>query len=133
MMGGFRGLQNWQRHWLVHWLVAVMLLPAIFGVLPQPALSAAATLERDLALSVCSHAGEDQAGRQDHQAPRHDQQCVLCALGCPVCGPALRTTGADFRVVRSGSSFCWRLSETRFALIHGVLREGSPPRGPPVA
>ncbi|MBL8907872.1 MAG: hypothetical protein JNM20_14465, partial [Rhizobiales bacterium] len=71
-----------RRRALARWLAALLLLPVVLGVIPAAPLSAEQALLRDLALSICTPNGAQDQGR----APAsHDQQCVLCTVGCVTC------------------------------------------------
>lgn len=120
------------RHWVARSLVAALLFPLLLGLLPQPALSAAAALERDLAWSICDP-GAGVPGEHRERDQRHDAQCILCATGCPVGAPALAAaqTSAPLHRAAAQSSVLQPSSDRRSIL--RVLRDGNPTRGPPLA
>ena len=62
-------------------LVLAFLLPLLLAVLPVPAPSEAALLERDLANSICAQPGED-GETPDHAD--HNDCCILCPAGASV-------------------------------------------------
>jgi hypothetical protein len=100
-----------------------LLLPALIGLLPQPALSAASAFERDLLLSVC---GEDAP---QHQST-HDH-CVLCGSQCSGFSPSLAKaepafTAAPRRSLEPAVTVAATLAPPLQALL-----DASPPRGPP--
>jgi hypothetical protein len=118
------------RPWLVRWLVSVMLLPLLMGVLPQPGLSAAAALESDLAASRCANdAGTPSpVHQQGHGAP-----CVLCAAGCAVCAPALTDDRFAILPFRPAARDARSAEEQDGRNLFRLLRDGTPPRGPPLS
>jgi hypothetical protein len=128
MHGGVLSVLRQSRGWIVHAVVLALVLPVLAGLLPAPALSAAAALERDLAVSLCATAnGEQPDGQQQH--PAHHDACILCTLGATLNGPSpgdaavvaiARTTGAVLHPPQASA----RLQPSRFLT-------GSPPRGPP--
>lgn len=119
-----------RRHVLARWLAALMLLPVILGVIPAAPLTAEQALARDLALAICTPNGAQDEGR----APgSHDQQCVLCTLGCVACTPvALGSAVAALLPARpSGPFIVTPIAATEPHRLH--WRDGSPPRGPPIS
>jgi hypothetical protein len=117
-------------HALVRWLVALLLLPVLLGVIPAAPLSAEQALARDLVLSICTPAGAQDQG----SAPgSHDQQCVLCTIGCITFAPG--TTGNA-----SAALMPPRLASPVDFAVHATSqshrphwRHGAPPRGPPAS
>jgi hypothetical protein len=105
-----------------------LLLPALIGLLPQPALSAASAFERDLLLSVCGEDAPQQGGGQ-HQST-HDH-CVLCGSQCSGFSPSLANaepafTAAPRRSLEPAVTVAATLAPPLQALL-----DASPPRGPP--
>lgn len=118
------------RRCLVQAVALALVLPALIVLLPQPALSAAATLERDLMLSVC---GQDMpqvpdGGPQQHAGHDH---CVLCGNHCPNCSPGLASATPAFAGIPRRAP----VSETAASRFRApplqVLLVASRPRGPP--
>jgi hypothetical protein len=117
-------------HAFARWLVALLLLPVILGVIPAAPLTAEQALARDLALAICTPNGAEDHGR----APgSHDQQCVLCTLGCATCTPvAPGGAAAALSPVQSSGPFI--VIPIAAAAPHRLhWRDGSPPRGPPLS
>jgi hypothetical protein len=119
-----------RRHALARWLAALMLLPVILGVIPAAPLTAEQALARDLALAICTPNGAQDQGR----APgSHDQQCVLCTVGCVTCTPM--APGSAVAVLlpaqSSGPFIVAPIAATEPNRLH--WRDGSPPRGPPIS
>lgn len=104
-------------------------LPALIGLLPQPALSATAALDRDLAISVC---GRDLPQQQEggHAHAGHDH-CVLCGNHCPSCSPSLASAAPAFAAAPRGSFLRATTAPDVIAAPLLALLDGSPPRGPP--
>lgn len=119
------------RRCLVQAVVLAFVLPALVGLLPQPALSAAAALDRDLLLSVC---GQDMPQPQDggRQPAGHDH-CVLCGTHCPSCSPSLAAGAPAFAVAPRRSACHAVPAAAAMALPLKALIDASPPRGPPAA
>ena len=117
------------RRWFVQAVALALVLPALAGLLPQPALSAAAALDRDLMLSVCGQQvpGKTDGGQQ-HQGHDH---CVLCSSHCPNCSPSLDSAGPAFAARPHLAGI--PLSATAQAIAPPLLAllDASPPRGPP--
>jgi len=117
------------RRWFVHAVALAMLLPALVGLLPQPALSASAALDRDLLISVC---GQDMPQLPDggqHQSG-HDH-CLLCGNHCPSCSPSLASAGPAFTVVPRHAGRPQVAAARAIAPPLQALLDASPPRGPP--
>lgn len=117
------------RRWLGSAVVLALVLPVLIALLPQPALSASAALDRDILLSVCGPNGPEQGSGAPHSSA-HDH-CILCSSGCPVCSPALSTASAAFAAAprlaaRPALPQAPSLAPPLLALLHA-----SPPRGPP--
>jgi hypothetical protein len=118
------------RRWIVQAVMLSLVLPVLIGLLPQPALSAAAALERDLALSLCNPYGGDDPAESGHRPAAHDT-CILCTACAAVTGPALAnaTPGLD---VRPRLAHPMRRAVPAFLPpAAAFLLDGSPPRGPP--
>jgi len=117
-------------HAVVRWLVALLLLPVVLGVLPPAELSAEQALARDLALAMCSpNGGHDPA----KSTPSHDQQCVLCTIGC-VTGASVAPGGAFAGLAPAPTLHSAALAPAAQTLPHWSLwRQGAPPRGPPTS
>ena len=120
------------RRWFAQAVVFALVLPVLIGLLPQPALSATAALERDLVASVC---GQDVPrlpdGGPQHQE-RHDH-CVLCGNQCSSTSPSLAAASPAFssmprRLVIPAPAAALKLAAPLQALL-----DASPPRGPPVS
>jgi hypothetical protein len=116
------------RRWLVQAVVLALLLPAVIGALPQPALSAAAALDRDLATSVCGSKLPQQQGGQHDQAHDH---CVLCATHCAVASPSLASATAAFSATPRAAGVPRAETAEAMAPSLQALLDASPPRGPP--
>jgi hypothetical protein len=119
-----------RRHALARWLAALMLLPVILGVIPVAPLTAEQALARDLALAICTPNGAEDQGR----APgSHDQQCVLCTLGCATCTPVAPVSAAAalLPAQSSGPFIVTPIAATEPTRLQ--WRDGSPPRGPPLS
>lgn len=118
------------RRWFAHAVAVALVLPVLIGLLPQPALSAASALERDLLLSIC---GEDlpQPGSGGHQ-PTHDH-CVLCGNHCPSCSPSLASAAPAFLAVPRRSHLPLAAAAAVIPPPLQALLDASPPRGPPAS
>lgn len=126
--GPLTGLRN-MRRWFVHAVALALVLPALVALLPQPALSASAALERDLLVSVCGRSMPlpDHSGQ--HQVT-HDH-CVLCGNHCPGCSPSLAGAGPAFAPVPRDGARPTAATSGAIAPPLQALLESSPPRGPP--
>lgn len=129
--GAIRNMRR-QRSWLAHWLVAVLLLPLLIGILPQPALSVEASLAQDLALSVCSPFEDHQSDGERGHKPAHEQHCIVCSAGCPLCAPALPVNQA-LSLPSTATNRTLEYDSRDVIPVYGVLWHGSPPRGPPTS
>lgn len=116
------------RRWFAQAVALALLLPVLSGLLPQPALSAAAALERDIMLSVC---GGDQPQGDEHRAT-HDH-CVLCGNQGPTCTPSLATAAPAFALVPRRSLRPVAAAAEALAPPLQALIDASPPRGPPAS
>lgn len=111
-------------------MAVVLLLPALLALLPQPALSASAALDRDLAHALCNPLG----GQQDEDAPaRHagHGHCILCGTSCQSFGPSLTPAGPAFT---AGPRYYGISKPREVVAVPPPLRaliDASPPRGPP--
>jgi hypothetical protein len=103
-------------------------LPVVLGTLPPAEVSAEAALARDLTLSVCTPNGDQGRGTSPAS---HDQQCVLCTVGCAFAAPML-AGGAGAELVGATLARSLSLLAGAGALQHSPYwRDGAPPRGPP--
>jgi hypothetical protein len=128
MRGGILSVLRQGRGWIIHAVVLALVLPVLSGLLPAPALSATAALDRDIAVSLCATAnGEAPDGQQQHPA-RHDA-CVLCALGGALSGPAPGDAAVVAIARMAGKVLHPRQASTGLQPSHFLT--GSPPRGPP--
>jgi len=113
---------------VARWLVALLVLPVVLGIMPPVEVSAEVALARDLTLSVCTPNG---AQDRDGTPVSHDQQCVLCTVGCAFASPMI-PGGAG---VELAPAFAPRFAAPRFAIDARPdwphWRDGFPPRGPP--
>ena len=126
--GIFASLRG-MRRLVIQAVALAFILPALIGLLPQPALSAAAALDRDLLTAVC---GQDRPavpqGAPQHQVHEH---CVLCAAHGPSFVPGLAAATPAFaaapprRVAPAPAASC------DGALPLQALLDARPPRGPP--
>ena len=119
------------RRWFAHAVVLALVLPALIGLLPQPALSASAALERDLIISVCGQDAPQQDQNGQHQAV-HDH-CVLCGNHCTSCTPSLVGATPAFAAVPRRSGVPQAATAQAIAPPLQALLDASPPRGPPFA
>jgi hypothetical protein len=112
-------------------MAVALVLPALLTLLPQPALSAAVALDRDLLHSLCDPSG---APHDDGEPPNHADHgnCILCGTSCPAGGPSLTPAGPAFTALPAPPG----ISKPRKAVaVPPPLRaliDASPPRGPPV-
>jgi hypothetical protein len=127
-LGIFDSLRK-RRGVVIHAVMLALVLPMLLGLLPQPALSAAQTLDRAIAESLCLTSGNDgPAGQQQH--PANGDACILCGP-CSAAGPAPGEAARDGRGLRptAVAAPCppaqLQRPETSWLLY------GSPPRGPP--
>ena len=128
MHGGVFSAMRQHRGWLVHAVVLALLLPVFAGLLPAPALSAAAALERDLALSLCATANGGQPDGQSPHPARHDA-CVLCSIGATLNGPSPGDAAVLAMARTPGIILHPPQASTGLQPSHFLT--GSPPRGPP--
>lgn len=119
------------RRCIVQAVMLAFVLPALIGLLPQPALSATALLERDLMLSVC---GQDMPklpdGGQQHAGHDH---CVLCGTQCASCSPSLAGATPAYAPAPRRPSVPEAAVASIMAPPLQALLVASPPRGPPAA
>jgi hypothetical protein len=118
------------RHGIVATVILALLLPVFVSLLPQPALSASAALDRDIALSLCNPSGEPQKQGIPHHKPGHDH-CILCAVSGPSCSPGLAAAGPAFANRPLTAAVPLPLQALAPSLPLRALLESSPPRGPP--
>lgn len=127
--GGLATFRNMHR-WFVHAVMLALLLPALIGLLPQPAVSASAALERDLLVSVC---GRDTPQQQDEGSrhPAGHDHCVLCSSHGTACSPSLAGAEPAFTPVPPQAGAPSRVRDGAIAPPLQALLDASPPRGPP--
>jgi hypothetical protein len=78
---------------ILPWVMFALLLPVLLGLLPAATRSAEAAFEHKLAQSICAPLETgDEGGPQD--PTHHAKDCILCAIGCTVCGSAPAATAA---------------------------------------
>ena len=118
------------RRWFAQAVALALLLPMLIGLLPQPALSAAAALERDVMLSVCGIDQSQQPGGEHHATHDH---CVLCGTHGPSFTPTLASAAPAFTTVPRQSSLFEAAAAAVIPLPLQALLDASPPRGPPVS
>lgn len=118
------------RRWLAHAVALALVLPVLVGLLPQPALSAASALERDLLLSVCGQDLPHQGGGE-HQST-HDH-CVLCGSHGSTCSPSLASAAPAFSAAPRRSDLSEVTATAAIAPPLQALLDASPPRGPPAS
>jgi hypothetical protein len=117
------------RRCLAQAVMLAIVLPALIGLLPQPALSASSALERDLMLSVCGQDVPQQpGGAPQHQAHEH---CVLCASPCHSFGPSLAAAAPAFAAPPRDAEIAVADQRAVIASPLQALIDASPPRGPP--
>jgi hypothetical protein len=126
MKRGVIGKLRVERRSLSLAVVMALVLPLLLALLPVPALSADARLERDLAASFClSPGGTGEPG--DHAV--HQQCCILCPAGASA---SLTLPDAVHAVPAPQSSCCETLGVAAAGV--PVLRQGyrtGLARGPP--
>lgn len=128
MRGGLVTRLRGLRRWVAQAVALALLLPALIGLLPQPALSAASAFERDLLLSFCGENGPQQGGGQ-HQST-HDH-CVLCGSHCSSLSPSLANAEPAFTAApRRSDEPAVTVAATLAPPLQALL-DASPPRGPP--
>lgn len=76
---------------IIPWVMFALLLPVLLGLFPVATPSAEAAFAHKLAQSICAplEAG-DEGGPE--KPSHHAKDCILCAVGCPVCGAAPAAT-----------------------------------------
>lgn len=118
------------RRWFVHAVALALLLPALIGLLPQPAISASAALERDVLMSVC---GQDAPQQQDEGSghPSGHDHCVLCASHGQASSPSLASATPAFMPVPLRGGIAVSVRPGAIAPPLQALLDASPPRGPP--
>lgn len=118
------------RRWFAQAVMLAFVLPAVIGLLPQPALSASTALDRDIMMSVC---GQDMPGQpggdQQHQAT-HDH-CMLCGNHCQSCCPTLGASAPAFAATPRHAGIPQAATPEALASPLQALLDASPPRGPP--
>ena len=119
-----------RRRAIARWLLALLLLPVVLGLMPAAQVSAEQALARDLALSICSPNG---AQNPQKSPASHDQQCVLCTVGCITCAPA-SPGSATATMNPAPAADPVVLTASIVSRPHWTLwRDGAPPRGPPLS
>lgn len=116
------------RRWLAQAVALALVLPALIGMMPQPALSADAALARDLLLSVCGEDVPQQGGGAQHAAHDH---CVLCASHCSSLSPSLTAAAPAFSAVPRQAHLRLAAATAHIPPPLQALLDASPPRGPP--
>lgn len=117
-----------RRHALARWMVALLLLPVLLGVIPAAPISAEQALARDLALAICTPNGAQDQGRGSGS---HDQQCVLCTVGCVTCASAAPGGAGLALIAPPIIRHLSRISPVATIPDWPQWRHGAPPRGPP--
>lgn len=117
------------RRWFAHVVMLALVLPVLIALLPQPALSASAALDRDVLLSVCGQSGPQQGGGARHQGV-HDH-CILCNSGCSTCSPALTAASPAFTAASRIAALPPAPEALSLPPPLQARLDGSPPRGPP--
>ncbi|MCA3554770.1 hypothetical protein [Aestuariivirga sp.] len=117
------------RRWLARAVALTLILPTLIAVLPQPALSASAALDRDLLMSGCGEDAPQRPDRLPHQTA-HDH-CVLCASHCPGCGPSSDNGSPAFAHAPRHSGMPQALAAAALGRPPHALTAANPPRGPP--
>ena len=113
-------------------VVAVaMLLPALFSLLPQPALSAAAQLEQDLARALCSESGSHSTAPEGHAGHEGSASCILCAACASAGSTGLSGAAGGVSLALPERGMGQRLAAQRPRQHLPAPSGGSPPRGPP--
>ena len=116
---------------LVWLLVTSFVLPLLLTLVPLPTLSAAEALERDAKLYLCRAADSYPSDEGAPAASHAPSDCVLCTLGCSVCGAA-PTPGSPlasvYQTVPQGTE---PLARDHLP-VPLALQEGPSPRGPPL-
>lgn len=128
MYGGILSVLRQSRGWIVHAAVLALTLPVLAGLLPAPALSAMAALERDLAVSLCATTNGEHPGGQPQHPEQHDA-CILCALGATLNGPS--PGDAAVLAIAHSTSAVLHPPQASTGLQPSHFLTGSPPRGPP--
>lgn len=104
-------------------LIGTLLAPTLGGLLPSPALSAAAGVEQAAALSLCTTPGgsQDDGGTN----PQHNGHCQACVLGCGIC---CATPTADLPAAQADQP----RQAPRGILIAAAESQENAPRGRPL-
>jgi hypothetical protein len=131
MHRGCLGFLRIRRRVTIHAVVLALVLPLVLGLLPQLAMAADNSLDRDVAASICgpSNPGGPADGTIHHSG---HGDCILCA-SCAATG-----------VVPAGSTAAFGAEPRRVEAVPAVppaglpqplraLLDASPPRGPPAA
>ena len=128
--GILASLRN-MRRWVIQAVALAFVLPALIGLLPEPALSAAAALDRDIMASVC---GQQMPQHQDG-SPLHagHEHCVLCASHGAASSPSLADAAPAFAPAPRRAGVIAAATPRSMAPPLQALLDASPPRGPPPA
>jgi hypothetical protein len=118
------------RRWILHAVAVAFALPALLGLLPNPATSAVSALERDIALSICGPYGNGGPAGPE-QLPLHADACILCSICAAAAGPAPGDADKAFSVERRTSAVTPYPPAVHLRPASSWLLFGSPPRGPP--
>lgn len=129
--GPLASLRN-MRRWFAQAVVLAVVLPALIGLLPQPALSETAALARDVMISVCGQDLPQQPDGGSQHKSGHDH-CVLCGTQCLNCSPSLASAGPAFAAMPRQSAIPVAAAASTVAPPLQALLDASPPRGPPAA
>lgn len=132
MHRGWLSRLRFTRHVTAQLVAVAMLLPALLSLLPQPALSAAAQLEQDLARALCSESGTHPAAPQDHARHEGSASCILCAACASAGGPGLSGAAGGVSLAPPDLGMGLRLAAQLPRQHLPAPSGGSPPRGPPI-
>lgn len=125
--GPFTRLRQ-KRRGIISWMIAALLLPVLIELVPQPALSAEAALNRAIAESLCgTNAPVPRQGPHDDQ----HQHCILCHAGAAHGILALPAGGASAAPHPQRFGLSLRALEASPRPRLTARRDGSPPTGPP--
>ncbi len=118
------------RRWFAQAVMLAFVVPVLINLLPQPALSASAALDRDVMLSVCGQDMQQQQGGHQQHPTSHDH-CVLCGSQCPLCSPSLASPAPAFATRPQPAGIPQSAAADALAAPLQSLLDASPPRGPP--
>jgi hypothetical protein len=116
----------------IHAVVLALVLPLVFGLLPQLAGATANALDRDIAASVCgpSNPGGPAEGTAHHTG---HGDCILCGSCAAIGGAAPAGSGAAFSAVPRRVEAVPAVPPAGLPPPLRALLDASPPRGPPSA